>query len=63
MSGDVLLFKGYLRWLLKHGRIKKLSAIESYWKQISMLYNATTNAWMDAKILLEMHNVRTTLCL
>ncbi|KAF2866226.1 hypothetical protein BDV95DRAFT_649794 [Massariosphaeria phaeospora] len=31
-------FKAYLRWRKKHFRIKKQSAMQSYWKRISNCY-------------------------
>ncbi|KAJ2984138.1 hypothetical protein NUW58_g6135 [Xylaria curta] len=62
-------YKKYLRWRLKTGRVKAYSALDTYWKQLCMLYSSTINSWNDPAVhyqvncyihyLAEKHQLRT----
>ena len=56
-AADVVLFKTYLAWRIKHGRIKKLSTIQTYWKSLCLIYAANAQVWMAQPVLSEMNNV------
>ncbi|KAL5404076.1 hypothetical protein PMIN04_012660 [Paraphaeosphaeria minitans] len=48
---DPAVFKAYLEWRKKHARIKKESAIDAYWKRISMYYDHVVGHAMANKVL------------
>jgi hypothetical protein len=49
--------KGYLEWRVMFSRIKKQSAITTYWKVHSMLYMNVAKRYMDEEALLDIRNV------
>jgi hypothetical protein len=51
------IFKGYLRWRKRKSRVKKQSAMTSYWKRISQYYRDLTGHAMDVNILNDISNV------
>lgn len=53
----VEFIKGYLEWRVVFSRIKKESAIQSYWKVHSMLYADFTSRKMSDGILYDIRNV------
>ncbi|KAL5380681.1 hypothetical protein PMIN03_010533 [Paraphaeosphaeria minitans] len=48
---DTAVFKTYLEWRTEHSRIKKESAIDAYWKRISMYYHHVVGHAMANKVL------------
>lgn len=57
LACEVIRFKAYLFWRVKHSRIKTESTIVTYWKWLSMLYAQTASRYMDEGILFDMNNV------
>ena len=57
MANNIRILKGYLRWRIEVGRIKKLSTLKSYWDRLSGVYQVVAQGWMDGKILYEINNV------
>jgi hypothetical protein len=55
---DPAVFKAYLEWRTEHSRIKKESAIEAYWKRISMYYDHVVGHAMANKVLKDVRRVR-----
>ena len=54
---DAPIFKSYLVWRMQHSRIKKESAITTYWKVLSMWYAQETHRFMDESVLYDIRNV------
>ena len=54
---DVPLFKVYLVWRVKNSRIKKKSAVVTYWKILSMVYSQKTASCMRKEVLYDIRNV------
>lgn len=54
---DVPLFKLYLVWRVENSRIKKESAVMTYWKILSMVYSQKTASWMREDVLYDVRNV------
>ncbi|KAL5405073.1 hypothetical protein PMIN06_010286 [Paraphaeosphaeria minitans] len=48
---DPAVFKTYLEWRTEHSRIKKESAIDAYWKRLSMYYDHVVGHAMANKVL------------
>ncbi|KAL5371230.1 hypothetical protein DPSP01_014407 [Paraphaeosphaeria sporulosa] len=48
---DPAVFKTYLEWRTEHSRIKKESAIDAYWKRLSMYYDHIMGHAMANKVL------------
>lgn len=55
---DPAVFKAYLEWREKWARIKKESALEAYWKRISMYYHDVVGHAMSNEVLKDVRNVR-----
>ncbi|KAK3935512.1 hypothetical protein QBC46DRAFT_367527 [Diplogelasinospora grovesii] len=53
---DAPLFKLYLVWRVENSRIKKESAITTYWKILSMIYSLKTASWMREDVLYDVRN-------
>ncbi|KAH7033040.1 uncharacterized protein B0I36DRAFT_104296 [Microdochium trichocladiopsis] len=56
LSLDMNCYKAYFEWLIQRGRIKAISTLQTYWKQISSLYAETSLGWMEMGVLNEMSN-------
>lgn len=54
---DAALFKVYLELRVKDSNIKKLSAVQGYWKRLSMIYAMKAQASMANSILYDIRNV------
>lgn len=48
---DPAVFKTYLEWRTEHSQIKKESAIDAYWKRLSMYYDHVVGHAMANKVL------------
>ncbi|PTD02536.1 hypothetical protein HYE67_005149 [Fusarium culmorum] len=54
---DTALFKVYLEIRVKDSNVKKLSAVQGYWKRLSMLYSMKAKASMEKSVLYDIRNV------
>ncbi|KAM0539694.1 hypothetical protein ACHAO7_011929 [Fusarium culmorum] len=53
---DTALFKVYLEIRVKDSNVKKLSAVQGYWKRLSMLYAMKAKASMEKSVLFDIRN-------
>ncbi|KAF2726491.1 hypothetical protein EJ04DRAFT_599705 [Polyplosphaeria fusca] len=53
---DLAIFKLYLTWRKEKSRIKKESAMDSYWNRIGMYYHHVTGYAMKLEVLQDVRN-------